>query len=288
GRLPRRLGRAARGGQRRARRDVRRGHALGDAQRPAAERRLPGRAGLAGDDGRLGHLRTRAPHGDRRQRGRVRTDEKEHAMKGIVHHAYGGPEALRIGEADRPSPGAGEVLVRVRASSVNFGDVVLARGEPLAARLVFGMTRPRHRVPGHDLAGVVEETGPGVTRFATGDEVFAEVPAGAWAEYALVPEKDLAARPRGVSFEEAAAVPVAGNTALLGLRDAGRLKAGQSVLVNGASGGVGTFAVQLAKAMGAEVTGVCRAGNAELVRSLGADEVVDYTREDFVAAGRRF
>ncbi|MFI6704989.1 NAD(P)-dependent alcohol dehydrogenase [Nonomuraea sp. NPDC050478] len=209
-------------------------------------------------------------------------------MKAIVQRVYGPPGILEVGEVDQPVPGDGEVLVRVRASSVNFGDLVTTRGVPYAARLVLGPRRPRHRVPGHDLAGVVEAVGPGVTRFGPGDAVYGEVVAGAYAEYARVPEKFLAAMPGGLSFEEAAAVPVAGNTALKGLRDAGRLRAGQSVLVNGASGGVGTFSVQVAKALGAEVTGVCRTRNVELVRSLGADEVIDYTRADFAQAGRRF
>lgn len=207
-------------------------------------------------------------------------------MKAITQRIYGPPrEVLTIGEADRPVPGDGEVLVRVRGSSVNFGDWATTRGMPYLGRLAFGLRRPRHSVPGHDLAGVVEAAGPGVTRFGPGDEVYAEVWAGAYAEYALVREDRLAAKPGNLTFEEAGTVPVAGNTALGGLRG---VTAGQRVLINGASGGVGTFAVQIAKALGAEVTGVCSTKNVEQTRTLGADQVIDYTHEDFTQHGDRY
>ena len=179
------------------------------------------------------------------------------------------------------------MLVRVRAASVNPADWHLLRGEPYLVRLVFGLRRPRKIVPGIDAAGLVEEVGAAVTEFRAGDEVFGG-PGGAFAEYCRGGEKDFARKPAGLTFEQAAAVPIAGCTALQGLRDQGKLEPGQTVLVNGAAGGVGTFAVQIAKALGGDVTGVCSTRSVELVRSIGADHVLDYTVEDFARSGRRY
>ncbi|WP_240778005.1 NAD(P)-dependent alcohol dehydrogenase [Nonomuraea basaltis] len=194
-------------------------------------------------------------------------------------------------DIDKPAPRDDEVLVRVRATSVQPYDWHLMRGEPRVARLMpggLGLRRPNIAVLGADVAGEVEAVGKGVTGFRPGDEVFAMSKQGGFGEYVCVREDELAPKPARLSFEEAAAVPLAANTALLAVRDQGRIQPGQRVLVNGASGGVGTFAVQLAKAFGAEVTGVCSGRNVDLVRSLGADEVVDYTKEDFTRLGRRF
>jgi NADPH:quinone reductase-like Zn-dependent oxidoreductase len=198
---------------------------------------------------------------------------------------------LARAEVERPEPGPGEVLVRVRATSVNPYDWHHVLGEPYLARLMpggLGLRRARIRVPGCDLAGQVEAVGPGVTRFQAGDDVYALVEQGGFAQYAVVPQGLLAAKPRNLSYQQAAAVPMAALTALLAVRDDGRLQAGQSVLVNGASGGVGTFAVQLARALGATVTGVCSGRNTALVESLGATDVLDYTRTDFTRLGRRW
>lgn len=209
-------------------------------------------------------------------------------VKAIVQRRYGTADVLEFTDVPKPAVRPGEVLVRVRASSVTHGDRVVLTGEPYLGRLAFGPVRPRHQVPGRDVAGTVEEVGRGVTRFRPGDEVYGEASFGAYAEWVAVPEDRLAVKPANLSFEEAAAVPLSGNTALQGLRECGRVRPGHKVLINGASGGVGTFAVQLARALGAEVTGVCATRNLELVRSLGADHVVDYTKEDFVRQGRRY
>jgi NADPH:quinone reductase-like Zn-dependent oxidoreductase len=208
-------------------------------------------------------------------------------LKAITSHRYGPPDILRLEEVDQPVANDGEVLVRVRAASVNPRDWHFLRGLPYIVR-PFGLRRPKSGVLGSDVAGQVEAVGSNVTRFRPGDEVFAFVVSGAFAEYACVPEGVLGLRPANLTFEQAAAVPLAGLTALQGLRDQGRVRPGQQVLVIGAAGGVGTFAVQLAKAFGAEVTGVCSTGKADLVRSLGADHVVDYTREDVNGSGRRY
>ncbi|WP_031148565.1 NAD(P)-dependent alcohol dehydrogenase [Streptomyces erythrochromogenes] len=207
-------------------------------------------------------------------------------MKAIVQDRYGSPGVLELREVERPPVGDREVLVRVRAASVNARDWHLMRGDPYLARLVLGLRRPKVRIRGTDFAGRVEAVGKEVTRLRPGDEVFGEAE-GAFAEYVCAPADAVEPKPANLTFEQAAAVPLAGNTALMGLRDLGRLRPGQRVLVNGASGGVGTFAVQIAKALGAEVTGVCGTRNTELVRSLGADHVVDYSREDFTRTGRR-
>ncbi len=204
-------------------------------------------------------------------------------MRAIVFERYGPPgDVLRLADLDEPAIGARDVLVRVRAASVNPADWHLIRGVPYVARLSFGPRRPRHPVPGSDLAGVVEAVGPEVTELGPGDEVYGSpFPSfGAFAERVRVPADGLAPAPGALSPAEAAAVPVAGLTALQGLRDHGRVRAGQRVLIIGASGGVGSFAVQIAAALGAEVTGVSSAGNLDLVRSLGAAHVIDYARED--------
>jgi NADPH:quinone reductase-like Zn-dependent oxidoreductase len=208
-------------------------------------------------------------------------------MRAIVQERYGSPEVLEDRDVAVPAIDAGEVLIRVRAASVRVGNCFVVRGSPFPVRLMSGLLRPRDHVPGFDLAGVVEAVGSEVTTFRPGDEVFG-VGKGAWAEYASALERDIVAKPNGLTFEEAAALPTSGLAALHGLRDAGQLRAGQRVLINGASGGVGTFAVQIAKSMGAEVTGVCSTKNLELVRSIGADHVIDYTRQDFTQAGTRY
>ncbi|GAA1499916.1 NAD(P)-dependent alcohol dehydrogenase [Dactylosporangium maewongense] len=206
-------------------------------------------------------------------------------MKAIVQDRYGPSDVLRVGEVEPPAAGDGEVLVRVQAASVNARDWHVMRGDPYVARMAFGLGAPKVRVRGTDFAGRVEAVGAGVTRFRPGDEVYGEVDA-AFAEYVRVPAAGAVDRkPANVTFEQAAAVPLAGNTALMGLRDEAGVRPGQRVLVNGASGGVGTFAVQLAKAFGAHVTGVCSTRNVDLVRSLGADRVIDYTVADFVREG---
>lgn len=208
-------------------------------------------------------------------------------MKAMVQDVYGSPEVLHIEEVDRPVPGPGEVLVRVHAAGVDQGVWHLMAGLPYAVRAVSGLRRPRTRVRGLDVAGVVEAVGPDVTRFREGDEVYGNC-TGSFAEYARAKEKALAPKPASLSFEQAATVPVSACTALGAVRDSGRVKAGQSVLVLGASGGVGSFAVQVAKAYGAHVTGVCSSAKADLVRSLGADEVLDYTQQDPVDGSRRY
>ncbi len=207
-------------------------------------------------------------------------------MKAIVYYGHGSPDVLRCEEIARPTPGDGEVLLKVRAASVNALDWRSVRGGPGFLRWLRG-SKPKLTRLGLDVAGVVEAVGGGVTRFKPGDAVFGTCH-GAFAESVCAAESALAAKPEQVTFEEAAAVPVAGLTALQGLRDKGRVRAGQEVLVNGASGGVGSFAVQIAKAFGAGVTGVCSTRNLEMVRSIGADRVIDYTREDFTEGGERY
>jgi NADPH:quinone reductase-like Zn-dependent oxidoreductase len=208
-------------------------------------------------------------------------------MKAITYDRYGSPDVLRLADVDRPVPGDHDVLVRVRAASLNARDWHLLRGDPYVMRPTFGLRRPRQPVLGTDFAGVVEQVGPQVTRFRPGDEVFGEHP-GAFAEHVCAPEGVMAMRPARTTFEESAAVPLAANTALTALRDVARLEPGQHVLVNGASGGVGTFAVQLARSTGAHVTAVCSARNTDLVRSLGAEHVVDYREHDFTRTGTRY
>jgi NADPH:quinone reductase-like Zn-dependent oxidoreductase len=213
-------------------------------------------------------------------------------VKAIVHDRYGSPrEVLRLEDIETPQVKDDEVLVRVRAAAVNPADWHLIRGEPYIARLQWGLRTPKNPVPGCDLAGQVERVGRNVARFQPGDEVFGSSfmrGFGGLAEWASVSDDLLGVKPANLSFDQAAAVPVAGLTALQGLRDHGHVERGHKVLVVGASGGVGTFAVQIAKHLGAEVTGVCSTRNVDTVRSLGADHVIDYTQEDFVQDGQRY
>ncbi|WP_280308895.1 NAD(P)-dependent alcohol dehydrogenase [Nocardia abscessus] len=209
-------------------------------------------------------------------------------MSAIVAPRYGSSEVLRTETVPRPVAGAGAVLVRMRAAAVCRGDVHLLTGKPYAIRLGFGLRRPKDPIVGHDLAGEVVEVGAGVVEFDRGDLVFGAVDAGAFAEYVCVPVERLARVPDGLTVAEAAALPDSGMTALQGLRDVGGLRAGQKVLVNGASGGVGTSAVQIAKALGAEVTAVCSTRHVETLRSLGADRVIDYTTADFTRGADRY
>ncbi|MFF3584689.1 NAD(P)-dependent alcohol dehydrogenase [Streptomyces mirabilis] len=208
-------------------------------------------------------------------------------MKAIAQDRYGSPDVLELREVDKPVVADDTVLVRVHAAAVNARDWHLMRGDPYLARLVLGLSGPKAKIRGTDFAGRVEAVGRNVKRFRPGDEVFGEVD-GAFAEYVCAQDNVVEPKPAGLSFQQAAAVPLAGNTALMGLRDLGRVQPGQQVLINGASGGVGIFAVQIAKAFGAEVTGVCSTRNMELIRSMGADHVIDYTREDFTRDGRRY
>lgn len=211
-------------------------------------------------------------------------------MKAIVQQRYGSPDVLQFQEIDRPVPADNEVLVRVRAASVNARDWHLMRGDPYLARLLapdLGLRAPKVTIRGTDFAGEVESVGRAVTRFSPGDEVFGDV-AGAFADYVCAPDDLVESKPANVTFEQAAALPLAANTALVGLRDVATVGPGQRVVINGASGGVGTFAVQLAVAFGAEVTGVCSTRNGDLIRSLGAHHVVDYTRDDFIRTDRRY
>ena len=208
-------------------------------------------------------------------------------MQAIINHEYGPPEDLKLQELEKPTIGEDSVLVRVRAASVNPYDWHVLRGLPYLVRLSEGLRRPKHPIPGVDLAGEVEGVGANVTRFQPGDEVFGGR-SGSFAGYLCGVERNFTPKPPALSFEQAAAIPMAGCTALQALRDAGRLQPGQRVLINGAAGGIGTFAVQIARAMGAEVTGVCSTPNVELVNSIGADEVIDYTVDDFAKGKRQY
>jgi NADPH:quinone reductase-like Zn-dependent oxidoreductase len=208
-------------------------------------------------------------------------------MRAIVQREYGTADVLHVAEIDRPVIEAGEVLVQVEAAGLDRGTWHLMAGLPYAARLVVGLRAPKNAVPGLDLAGVVVAVGSSVTRFQPGDEVFG-VGKGSFAEFAAAREDKVARKPSNLTFEQAAAVPVSGMTALRGLCDTGRLEAGQKVLIVGASGGVGSYAVQIAKALGAEVTGVSSTGKLDLVRSIGADHVIDYTRDDFADGEKRY
>jgi len=209
-------------------------------------------------------------------------------MKAIVYRKYGSPDVLKCEEIEKPTAGDDEVLIKVRAASVNPLDWHLMRGKPLFVRLVIGgLRKPKITRPGRDVAGQVEAVGRNVTQFKPGDEVFGACK-GAFAEYVCAIEDKLALKPANISFEDAAAVPVAALTALQGLRDKGQIQLGQKVLVDGASGGVGTFAVQIAKSFGAEVTAVCSTRNVDTARSIGADHVIDYTQEDFTKNGQRY
>ena len=212
-------------------------------------------------------------------------------MKAIVYTKYGSPDVLQFTEVEKPSPKDNEVLVKVHAASANPADWHTMRAKPFLARMANGLRKPKNPRLGADLAGRVEAVGKNVTQFQIGDDVFGELPLdgmGSFAEYVCSIEDALALKPARLTFEQAATVPLAGFTALQGLRDKGKIQAGQKVLINGASGGIGTFAVQIAKSFGTEVTGVCSTRNLELVRSIGADHVIDYTREDFTKKDRRY
>jgi len=211
-------------------------------------------------------------------------------MKAIVQDTYGSADVLKLRDIDKPAIGDHDVLLRVRAAGVNPADWAIVGGLPYIARPLYGMGRPKNPVRGTDVAGEVEAVGAGVTRFRPGDEVFGWCGqlGGAFAEYASVAENALVLKPTRLTFVQAAAVPMAGTVALLAVRDHGQVQAGQKVLVNGASGGIGTFAVQIAKSLGAHVTGVTSTKNVDLLRSIGADEVVDYTKVDFTRTGLRY
>ena len=217
-------------------------------------------------------------------------------MKAIVQERYGSPDVLHLREVDQPMAGADQVLVRVRAASVHADVWHVMRGQPYVLRIMgAGLRKPKDRIPGTDLAGHVESVGTKVTRFRPGDEVFGQSLAvnlwrngGAFAEYAAVPEARFERKPAGLTFEQAAAVPTSGSIAVQGVRDEGRVRPGQRVLINGAGGAVGTFAVQLAKVYGSNVTGVDAAGKLEALRSIGADQVIDHTQEDFTRTGERY
>jgi NADPH:quinone reductase-like Zn-dependent oxidoreductase len=212
-------------------------------------------------------------------------------MKAVVYHKYGSPDVLELAEVAKPTPKDDEVLLKVHAASVNPADWHLLRGKPYIARLQLGLRKPKDSVLGCDMAGQVEAVGKNVTMLQPGDEVFGSPfmhGFGAFAEWVSVSEDLLTSKPTTLSFEQAAAVPLAASTALQGLRDHGRIEPGHKVLIIGASGGVGTFAVQIAKSFDAEVSGVCSTRNAEMVRSLGADHVIDYTREDFTRSGQNY
>ncbi len=208
-------------------------------------------------------------------------------MKAIVQDHYGSQETLKLADVKRPEIGDDEVLVRVHAASIHVGDWILMSGVPYLMRLATGLRKPKNRVPGTDVAGTVEAVGKDVRRLRAGDEVFGWC-AGAFAEYARASEDHFVKKPADLTFEQAAAVGVSATTALQLLRDEGKIQPGQRVLINGASGGVGTFAVQIAKSFGADVTGVCSTKNVDMVRSIGADHVIDYTREDFTKGGPRY
>jgi NADPH:quinone reductase-like Zn-dependent oxidoreductase len=222
---------------------------------------------------------------------KTHTNEKETKMRAIVYHTYGSPDVLKLEEVQKPVPQDDEVLVKVLAASAAAGDLLLLRAKPFLIRFTNGLLKPKHKILGAAVAGRVEAVGRNVTQFQPGDEVFGDVSAcgfGAFAEYVSVPENALALKPTRLTFEEAATVPVSAVTALQGLRDQGHIQPGQKVLINGASGGVGTFAVQIAKAFGTEVTAVCSTRNVDMVRSIGADQVIDYTQEDFTHNGQRY
>lgn len=208
-------------------------------------------------------------------------------MKAIVQDRYGSSEALELVDIDKPTLDDDKMLIRVRASSINPADYHLMTGKPYLTRLVMGFTKPKARILGADFAGIVDSVGKDITKFKVGDEVFGQG-TGSYSEFAVAGEKSVALKPEGVTFEQAASLPIAGVTAVLGVRHKGNVTAGQTVLVNGASGGVGHFAVQIAKALGAEVTGVCSAKNMDMVVSIGADHVIDYGAEDFTASDKRY
>ena len=212
-------------------------------------------------------------------------------MKAIVYTQYGSPDVLQLKEVEKPTPKDNEVLVKVHAASANAADLHLLRADPFLVRLDSGFLKPKNTILGADIAGRVETVGRNVKQFKPGDEVFGDISACGWggfAEYVSVPENILVLKPANISFEEAAAVPMAAVTALQGIRNTGQIKPGQKVLINGASGGVGTFAIQIAKSFGTEVTAVCSTSKMDMVRTIGADHVIDYTKEDFTQNGKRY
>ena len=212
-------------------------------------------------------------------------------MQAIVYHTYGSPDVLKLEDVQKPVAQDNEILVKVVAASAAAGVWHMLRADPFPIRLMSGLLKPKHTILGSDVAGRVEAVGRNVTQFRTGDEVFGDLSAcgfGAFAKYVAAPEHAFALKPTRLSFEEAATVPVSAVTALQGLRHGGHIQSGQKVLINGASGGVGTFAVQIAKAFGAEVTAVCSTGNMEMLRSIGADHVIDYTKDDFTQNGQYY
>ena len=212
-------------------------------------------------------------------------------MQAIVYEEYGSPDVLEVKDVAKPTPKDDEVLIKVHAASVNAADLHLLRADPFLVRLSSGLLKPKNKILGADIAGRVEAVGSNVKQFKPGDEVFGDISACGWggfAEYVCARENALVLKPANITFEQAAAVPMAAVTALQGLRNKGQIQSGQKVLINGASGGVGTFAVQIAKSFGAEVTGVCSTGKMDMVRSIGADQVIDYTQEDFTQNGHRY
>jgi NADPH:quinone reductase-like Zn-dependent oxidoreductase len=209
-------------------------------------------------------------------------------VKAVVYTEYGPPEVLQVKEVEKPAPKEGEVLVKVHAASINYSDWHIMKGESFFLRLLNGIQKPKHKILGDDIAGRVESVGSKVEQFQPGDEVFGISNFDAFAEYASVPENSVTLKPASMTFEQAAALPAAGITALQGIHDKGQVQPGKKVLINGASGGVGTFAVQITKSFGAEVTGVSSTKKLDLLQSIGADYVIDYTKEDFTNSGQRY
>lgn len=213
-------------------------------------------------------------------------------MKAMVYTQYGPPyDVLELKEIEKPTPGDGEVLIKIHAASITFGDLAAVKGEPFMVRFTLGVRAPKFPIPGKDVAGQVAAVGANVKQFKPGDEVFGDLSEcgwGAYAEFVAVPENAIALKPGNITFEQAAAVPESAVVALQGLRDKGKIQSGHKVLITGASGGIGTFAVQIAKSFGAEVTGVCSTRNLEMVRSIGADHVIDYTKADFTQNGEQY
>jgi NADPH:quinone reductase-like Zn-dependent oxidoreductase len=212
-------------------------------------------------------------------------------MKAIVYTKYGSPDVLKFEDVQKPVPGDDEVLIKIHAAAITAGDVIVLKGEPFVTRFFTGLQKPKNTILGKEMAGRVEAVGENITQLQPGDEVFGDLSVASWgafAEYVSVPQSAIALKPANLTFEEAAAVPESAVVALQALRDKGKIQPGQKVLINGASGGVGSFAVQIAKSFGAEVTAVCSTRNLEMVRSIGADHVIDYTQEDFTQNGKRY
>ena len=212
-------------------------------------------------------------------------------MKAIVYTKYGSPDVLQLKEVEKPSPKEDELLIRIHAAAITAGDVIVLKGEPFVTRFVTGLQKPKNTIPGKEMAGRVEAVGGNVTQFQPGDEVYGDLSVAGWgafAEYVAVPENAVTLKPSNLTFEQSAAVPESAVVALQALRDKGKIQPGNKVLINGASGGVGTYAVQIAKSFGAEVTAVCSTRNVDMVRSLGADYVIDYTAEDFTQNGQQY